>query len=144
MIRRAVETDVEAIIEIWLSGSRLAHSFIPYDFWLSRVADMKAIYLPNSETYGREVENQLCGFVSLVDDHLAALFVYPSLQSRGHGRQLLAFAQTKRKSLSLCVYTQNLRAVRFYEDSGFRVLEERQEIHAKQPELVMEWKAADP
>lgn len=144
MIRRAVENDVEAIIEIWLQGSRLAHSFIPYDFWLSRVEDMKAIYLPNSETYVSEVENQICGFVSLVDDYLAALFVHPSLQSCGHGRRLLAFAQAKRESLSLCVYSQNRRAVGFYEAAGFSVLEERQEIHARQPELVMEWKAADP
>lgn len=141
MIRRAVETDVEAIIEIWLHGSRLAHGFIPYDFWISRVADMKAIYLPSSETYVSEVGKKLCGFVSLVDDHLAALFVHPSFQSHGHGRQLMAFAQSKRDSLSLCVYSQNLRAVKFYEASGFRVLEERQEIHARQPELVMEWKA---
>ncbi|WP_346798001.1 GNAT family N-acetyltransferase [Halomonas sp. Bachu 37] len=129
--------------DIWLRGSQLAHSFIPYSFWLSRIEDMKTVYLPNSETYVSVSESDVRGFVSLVDEHLAALFVHPSAQGQGYGKQLLVFAQSKRQVLSLCVYTQNRRAVGFYKKSGFRVLEERQEYHTGHPELLMEWSAAD-
>lgn len=131
------------MVNIWLEGSRLAHSFIPYDFWLGRVEDMRTVYLPNSETYVSDHENEVCGFVSLEDGHLAALFVHPSAQGQGYGKELLSFAQAKRQVLSLCVYSQNHRAVEFYLRAGFRVVDERPEFHSGYPELAMEWRAAD-
>ena len=127
------------MIDIWLQGSRLAHSFIPYEFWLDRVDDMKSIYLPKAESYVCDHENDLVGFVSLAECHLAALFVLPSAQGRGYGRSMLEFAKGRRQALSLCVYSQNRRAVEFYEKAGFRVVESRLDAHSGFPELAMEW-----
>ncbi|WP_043532548.1 hypothetical protein, partial [Litchfieldella xinjiangensis] len=77
MIRCATAQDIDRIIDIWLRGSQRAHSFIPYRFWLSCVEAMKTVYLPGAETYVITDKNDVCGFVSLVDEYLAAMFVHP-------------------------------------------------------------------
>ncbi len=131
--------DREAITDLWLQASILAHSFLPRDFWVSRAEDMRSVYLPNSETWVKIQDNTVKGFASLVDDHLAALFVHPSAQDRGLGRELVDFVQGKRQSLFLSVYSENHRAVCFYRRSGFHLVEERQDAHSGHLELVMAW-----
>lgn len=139
MIRAATAGDVDAMIDIWLEASRLAHCFIPYEFWLDRVDDMKSIYLPSSESYVYVRNDEIVGFVSLAESHLAALFVLPSAEGRGYGRSLLNLVKGKRQALSLSVYSQNQRAVAFYEKAGFRAVESRLDVHSGFPELAMEW-----
>lgn len=143
MIRPATEQDIDAMIDIWLQASRLAHSFIPYTFWLDRVDDMRSIYLPGAESYVCVDGDEVLGFLSLADDHLAALFVLPSAQGRGHGSRLLTCAKGKRQALSLNVYSQNRGAVAFYERAGFQTVELRTDVHSGLPEQVMMWRVRD-
>lgn len=143
MIRAATEQDIDAMIDIWLQASRLAHSFIPYTFWLDRADDMRSIYLPGAESYVCVDRDEVLGFLSLADNHLAALFVLPSAQGRGHGNRLLTCAKNKRQTLSLNVYSQNRRAVAFYERAGFRAEELRTDVHSGHPERVMVWRVSD-
>lgn len=142
-IRCAVQEDNAAMVRIWLECSRLSHDFVPYEYWLERAPDMERLYLPNAESYVVSVAGELAGFASLMENHLAALFVQPSAQGRGYGRVLLNVVQGIRDTLSLCVYAKNTRAVQFYRNSGFRVVAERPEAQTRQPELVMEWSRRD-
>ena len=139
MIRNATSYDIPAVLEIWLQASLLAHTFIPSCFWRSRLNDMEQIYLPQAETYVCEQYNEVVGFISLVDNHLAALFVRPMLQGHGHGKRLLQHVQSIRNELSLCVYSRNTRAVTFYRRSGFREQDERRDCHTGELERVMIW-----
>jgi putative acetyltransferase len=139
-IRSAKDADMPAILDIWLDASKLAHDFIPLSFWTDRVQDMERIYLPHSKTFVLETGDcGIVGFLSLVDDNLAALFVSPESQGRGYGRQLLSFAQDLRSALTLSVYNHNERAVRFYASAGFRLIEERVDPTSGFPEMVMTW-----
>jgi len=139
MIRQAKQEETREIVDIWLEASRLAHDFIPYEFWGSRAGEMETIYLPSAENYVVESEGELAGFLSLADNYLAALFIRPTQQGRGYGRQLLDFAKSRRDSLTLCVYAKNSRAVKFYQAAGFQIVEERMEPLAGESEMVMEW-----
>lgn len=139
MIRPSGPSDTDAMIEIWLKASRVAHDFVPYTFWLDRVSEMKEIYLPRAESWVFEAEGQVGGFLSLVDDYLAALFVHPDLRRRGYGRRLMQYAQQSRSSLTLSVYAKNEGAIGFYKAAGFKVVEDRLEPNAGEPELVMVW-----
>jgi putative acetyltransferase len=141
MIRRAADKDTRAILEIWLDASRLAHGFIPYEFWLARVGEMENVYLPNSETYVWEIDGEVAAFISLVGEQVAALFVRPAVQGRGFGTKLLDFAKANRDCLSLCVYSKNARAVKFYADAGFLAVEERLDPHTGEAEILMRWTA---
>lgn len=61
MIRPSGPSDTDAMIEIWLKASRVAHDFVPYTFWLDRVSEMKEIYLPRAESWVFEAEGQVGG-----------------------------------------------------------------------------------
>lgn len=61
------------------------------------------------------------GIVSVQGCLIANLYVLPSEQNKGYGKQLLAFAVTKCQGLpSLWVLSSNQRARKFYERNGFR------------------------
>lgn len=130
------------MLEIWLEASRSGHDFIPAGHWPDRLADMRDAYLPGSETfvYTDDDSNRIEGFISLVEDYLAALFVAPSSQNNGIGTQLVDYVQKKRFSLQLKVYAENTKACQFYKNQGFRIVREEIDSDTGHPELVMLWR----
>ena len=137
MIRPSKSSDVERILSIWLEASIQAHDFIEESFWKAHIADMRDMYLPKAETYVFENEGSIKGFISLVGDTVAALFVSPYDQGAGIGTQLLNRAKTLRQNLDLAVYKENRRSVGFYLRHGFIIERERIDGHTGHPELVM-------
>lgn len=139
VIRRSAPGETDRIVGIWLEASRLAHAFIPYEFWLCRADEMAKVYLPGSQTYVLDTGFEVAGFLSLVDDQVAALFVAPCHQRLGYGRRLLRFAQDRFAHLSLCVYQQNEHAIAFYRAAGFCISEQRLDLNTREVELLMNW-----
>ena len=64
---------------------------------------MRGIYIPSGETYVYEEEGIIKGFVSLYEDTLAAILVYPNSQRTGIGKQLMRKAKEVRDNLNLSV-----------------------------------------
>lgn len=137
MIRKFQESDLDQVISIWLDASIIAHDFVDGEFWNSKADDMRNIYIPSSETYVYEVDKTVKGFVSLYEDTIAALFVIPSDQGSGIGKQLIAKSKEIRKKLELNVYKENVKSIEFYKKCGFKVLKEQIDEHTGHPELVM-------
>lgn len=137
MIRRFVEDDMEAVLDIWLRASVKAHAFIDRDFWESRVGDMRDTYLPMAENHVFERDARVIGFYSLYENTLAALFVAPEHQGGGVGTVLIEHAQGRRAELDLTVYKENRASVAFYLSHGFSVAEERPDAHTGHPEYLM-------
>lgn len=140
MIRKAVAGDYPVLSRIWLDASMKAHAFVAREFWEGNLEAMRDIYLPNSETWVIEDRTGQAGFLSLMDNVLAALFVDPAKQDRGFGSQLIDKAKGLRSRLELYVYSENPRAVEFYRKHGFSVLEERRDNRTLHIEFVMEWR----
>ena len=133
--------ELDEVVAIWLAGSEQAHYFIDQGYWLQHAPAMKETYLPQSETWVyRDASDTITGFVSLVDNYLASLFVHPTAQARGIGSQLIEKAKTLKNELRLAVYVKNLQAVGFYQKHGFRVEETRIDKNTGEEELVMVWK----
>ena len=63
-------------------------------------------------------DDGIAGFIGLDGSYIAGIFVRAEKQSRGAGRQLLDHAKCIRPALTLHVYEQNARAVRFYRAAG--------------------------
>ena len=82
MIRYFQQQDEDSVIRIWLEASAIAHSFIPRSYWESKIPDMRNKYLPQSQTLVNEDEhtNEITGFISLIGNYIAALFVSPDRQ----------------------------------------------------------------
>lgn len=139
MIRNIQDVDLEKVLDIWLETSLVAHDFIESNYWVSKKNDMRNVYIPNSETYVYENEAGICGFFSLCENTLAAIFVKPDQQSKGIGRELLQKAKELRNFLILTVYKENSKSILFYKKAGFRLVKEQTDRNTGQPELIMQW-----
>ena len=133
--------NTEILADIWLRASLEAHSFIDAAYWHSNYDDMRLKYLTSAENYAYEdeVSDEITGFISLNGNHIKVLFVDPSHQGRRMGQTLLGYAKNIRERLTLAVYENNARAVKFYVQSGFIVQERRTDLATKEAELVMVW-----
>jgi putative acetyltransferase len=137
MIRESQQTDIEAIVNIWLSASIKAHDFMAPEYWKSKVEDMRNIYIPASETYVYEKEGNIQGFISIYQNSIAALFVNPDLQGKGVGSELIEFVKLLNKELSLCVYKSNTKSIAFYKKHGFQEVCKQVDEYTNNPEIMM-------
>ena len=144
MIRPCRPADLETVLNIWLEASSGAHDFVERSFWEARLDDMRSLYLPAAQTWVHEQDGTVVGFVSLVDDILAAIFVAPTEQGRGIGSALLEHAKRQRERLSLTVYAANEASIAFYLRHGFQVAGEQLDEHTGHTELAMIWQPQAP
>ncbi|RLL40594.1 GNAT family N-acetyltransferase [Oceanobacillus piezotolerans] len=138
-IRLNKETEVNKLVEIWYEGSLIAHNFIDRDYWKSQQKEMEEKYLPISENYVISNNNDIVGFVSMVDNYLAALFLDIKHQGEGYGKELLNFIKRRRKNIQLKVYKKNNKAVNFYLENGFVIKKESLDEQTAEEEFLMGW-----
>lgn len=143
MIRAAKPCDDEAIQEVWLLASLQAHDFIPAACWWQQQEALRTRYLSCAEiwVYEREQEQEIQGFVALLDDYLVALFVRPDCQQQGIGKALLNWAKRQRAQLSAKVYCENDIAMNFYLQQNFTVVKECTDATSGQPELYLNYES---
>ena len=98
---------------------------------------MREIFIPSGENWVYDEEGAIKGFVSLVEDTLAAIFVSPDCQGAGIGTRLMAKSKEVREALNLTVYKENRKSIEFYKKCGFRVEREQIDEHTGHPELSM-------
>ncbi|WP_405096916.1 GNAT family N-acetyltransferase [Oceanobacillus sp. FSL H7-0719] len=138
-IRSNKNTEINKLIEIWYEGSLIAHDFIDGNYWKSKKAEMAEKYIPMSETYVVSNEKDVVGFVSMMDNYLAALFIDVKHQGGGYGKELLDFIKRQRENIQLKVYKGNQKAVDFYLKNGFAIKEETLDEQTSEEEFLMEW-----
>nr|WP_314482594.1 GNAT family N-acetyltransferase [uncultured Pseudomonas sp.] len=117
---------------------------MPRAFWEDELEAMRTEYLPASETFVVEQREAVVGFISLLGDTGAALFVAPASQGMGVGSRLLDYAKQRSTRLELKVYRTNESAVAFYQRAGFSVVAQGRDEHTGAAELTLEWVAARP
>ena len=127
MIRPMQENDEDAVADIWLRASVRAHGFMPEAFWKSHVRTLREDCLPLAETlvHVDDDTGRLTGFMSLIDNYIAALFVAPEEQGKGIGTRFLRIAKRMHDEVYLSVYLENEAAIRFYRTRGLVVAGER-------------------
>ena len=117
------EADFARVVEVWEASVRATHHFVAE-------ADIQ-IFKPLVWEGLRDVEHLLAmsdgegrvvGFIGVVGDEVAMLFVHPDWRGRGVGRQLLAHAVTTLGATRLDVNEQNEQALGFYRRMGFIVV----------------------
>lgn len=138
-IRQANTDDFSELTEIWLDASLKAHDFIPASYWQSHKLAMQHSYLPIAEVYLAENTGTILGFIALMQDKIAALFVSPQKQGQGVGTLLINYAKAMRSELELGVYQQNQNSVRFYQSVGFKIIKEMTDVETNTQELLMRW-----
>ena len=95
--------------------------------------------LTTADLYAYYHNEKIIGFLGLIDEYIAGIFVLQEYRSLGIGGQLLARIKEKHSKLLLSVYQKNERAVQFYLKQGFTILKETTDYETTEEEFLMEW-----
>src|SRR5262245_29385207 len=144
-IRRAIPTDREALLEVWLRAVRATHTFVS-EADIPSMIPLVRDYLASS---GPEFwvlcgdSGTIMGFMGMSGSKMESLFLAPEFHRRGFGRRLVRHAQAQHGELTVDVNEQNTAARIFYEACGF-VVHGRSELDEQgqpYPLLHMRWTA---
>lgn len=140
MIRKFKEDDLNTVMQIWFDTNIEAHHFISRQYWIDNYEMVKDI-LPKKEIYVYEDDNtnQINGFIGLMDNYIAGIFVNKNNQSRGIGKQLLDYVKEIKETLNLSVYQKNIRAISFYQREQFVIQFEHIDNDNNEKEFIMTW-----
>ena len=139
MIRKFQISDTEPVMKLWLSGNMEAHSFVPEKYWQSHFKEVQEA-LQQADVWVYDIDGNVHGFIGLINEYIAGIFVDKNYRSIGIGTQLVNFVKEKYDTLSLNVYQENPRAVAFYQSEGFSVLSEGIDEDTSKKEYTMFWK----
>ena len=138
MIRRFKNSDLAAVMEIWLAGNLQAHSFIDENYWKDNYDAVREMIL-QAEVYVYEEKGEIVGFLGLEEMFIAGIFVRNDKRSLGIGKALLNFLKKDFLELRLTVYQKNNRALAFYLREGFEIIEKRNDADTGEVELCLQW-----
>ena len=95
--------------------------------------------LLQAKVFVYDIDGKVLGFIGLMNEYIAGIFVDKNYRSTGIGTQLLTCVKQKYDTLSLSVYQQNSRAVAFYHREGFSILSEGVDEDTREKEYTMFW-----
>lgn len=140
MIRELNNNEVEDIMKIWLDASIRVHDFIDKRYWIDKYEAVKTEYIPNSETYVYVQNDEIKGFISVINESfIGALFIESKSQGQGIGSKLIDFVVEKYNELTLSVYKENSNAINFYKRKGFKILSEDLDEYTNKVEFFMKY-----
>lgn len=121
-IFKATKAEYDEIAALWEASVRSTHHFLPEEAILFYKPLVRNQYLKEVELYvTRNDKNKIAAFIGLSDTRIEMLFVHPDEQGKRYGRKLLRFALREKHICKVDVNEQNEKALRFYENSGFKV-----------------------
>ena len=121
MIRKMKDEDTTKVMTLWTKGNFYAHPFLERDYWISNYNKVKEEYLKQAETYVYEENEEIKGFISILNNtYIGALFVKKDFLRQGIGKRLLNYCKERKEKLTLQVYEKNVDATLFYLAMGFK------------------------
>lgn len=132
------EEELEQIMAIWLEANIEAHPFIEENYWESNYSDVKE-QISNADIYVCCDDNQIVGFLGLLDTYIAGLFVKNTFRKHGIGSALIEEAKRISPVLKLSVYKKNHTAYLFYLSQKFDVVEATLDQAVNEKEYTMMW-----
>lgn len=138
MIRKFEIKDTKRVMQIWLDVNIEAHYFVPSSYWQSQYQSVQEQLL-QADIYVYEQDNEIQGFVGMMDNYLAGIFVDKKYRSAGIGKALMDCIKKDYFSFSLNVYQKNQRAVDFYLREGLSVVSKGIDEDTSEADYTMVW-----
>lgn len=138
MIRKFEMKDTKRVMQIWLDVNIETHNFVPGDYWLSNYQSVQEQLL-QADIYVYEQDEEIQGFVGMMDDYLAGIFVDKKCRSMGIGKELLECVKQNYPAFSLNVYQKNRRAVDFYLREGLSIISNGIDEDTSETDYTMVW-----
>lgn len=138
MIRKFEKKETERVMQIWLEVNIETHDFVPSKYWLSQYQSVQKQIL-QADIYVYEQDKEIQGFVGMMDDYLAGIFVDKKCRSMGIGKSLLECVKKNYPAFSLNVYQKNRRAVNFYLREGLSIVSKEIDEDTGETDYTMAW-----
>lgn len=138
VIRKFETKDTERVMQIWLEVNIETHDFVPSEYWLSQYQSVREQLL-QADIYVYEQDKEIQGFVGMMDNYLAGIFVDKKYRSMGIGKSLLECVKNNYPTFSLNVYQKNKRAVDFYLREGLSIVSKGIDENTAETEYTMVW-----
>lgn len=138
MIRKFENSDTAEVMQLWLNGKLDAHPFIEKEYWQANFQEVEKQLL-DAEVFVYEQDGQIKGFIGLMGNYIAGIFVDRNSRSTGIGQKLLDYVKDRHEALLLEVYQKNQRAIDFYRRQGFIISSEQVDEEADEIDLTMTW-----
>jgi len=119
MIREYRSEDTDAVVAVWQAATALAHPFLKEDFVAQEAENLRNIYVQIAETWVMEEDGAVVGFIALIGDEIAGLFLEPAFHGKGLGRAMVDHTVGLKGPLRVEVFERNAIGRRFYERYGF-------------------------
>jgi putative acetyltransferase len=142
MIRTYQASDTETILDTWYQATTLAHPFMKEAFLEKDKNNIREIYLPNTLTWVFEKDDQLVGFISMMKNEVAAIFVRPEFHGQAIGTQLLNLVAEKHEELEVEVFEENVIGRSFYKKYGFQF--KKRHLHEPTNQFLLRLKYSRP
>lgn len=138
LIRKFNVLDLDKVMMLWLEANLEAHYFIDKMYWVEHYEVVKQMIL-DSDVHVYEENCQILGFIGIIDNYIAGVFIDKHYRCKKIGHQLISFIKESYRNLSLSVYQKNQRAVNFYLKENFKVIKEKLDLENNEVELIMEY-----
>lgn len=138
MIRKFEVKDTKRVMKIWLEVNIETHDFVASDYWLSQYQPVQEQLL-QADIHVYEQDAEIQGFVGMMDDYLAGIFVDKKCRSMGVGKSLLEQVKKNHPAFSLNVYQKNRRAVDFYLREGLSIVLQGIDENTGETDYTMIW-----
>lgn len=137
-VTQFTDSELETIAQIWLQSNLDAHDFISAAHWQDNYDFVKKAF-SDALIYTYSVDDQPVGFIGMLGDYIAGIFVLKDYRAHGIGKQLLQKAQAEHEKLTLNVYQKNTAAIAVYLKNGFTIVSEQLDSDTNEIENSMEW-----
>ncbi|MEG1453757.1 GNAT family N-acetyltransferase [Brevundimonas sp.] len=143
IIRPLVAADQAPLLRVWRRAVEATHAFLSPAEIDQIEPEVREYLASDMPLWTLEHAQKPVGFLGLVEDEIAALFIDPDLHGQGLGRQAIAFALQKGAN-RLKVNEGNPSAVGFYKHIGFTAIERQETDDAGRPYplIVMQWQGS--
>ena len=122
MIIKLKENDYPQIIECWELSVRATHKFLkPEEISYYKPLVLKYGLPQCSEIWGVKKNDQVIGFMGIINNKIEMLFLSPDHLRQGLGTELVKFAIHQRHCRFVDVNEENQTAYKFYQHIGFQV-----------------------
>lgn len=138
LIEHLDSSDLETISQIWLMSNLDTHDFIEKEYWLNNYSFVKKAF-SSATIYAYYSDNKIVGFLGIINEYIAGIFILQDYRSLGIGTQLLKAIQSTHTKLTLDVYQKNTLALKFYQKNGFHIQQEKLDIQTEEIEYFLEW-----
>ena len=136
MIRDFHATDIDAVIALWRRSSDLAHPFLSTAFQNRVQSMLRGVFTAGiADVSVAQVDDRVVGFIAMIGDQVAGLFVDPAFLGKGHGRALMETAKAGRDTLTVEVFSANGIGRAFYDRAGFTTLSES--VHGETDQVLL-------